>query len=603
MKRWPAALLGLYALLTALQIGTVVRWEPFTFDAWNIAVDTNAEPFSLGRWIEYGTGQYLHSNPRLGQWFAYPAYKLELFAVIATPLAFLALAAAVTVLGLGRWPDLRSRRDAGLGAIALGFCWFALPSIGMLLFCRAYATNYIYTAALQLWFLVPLRLRADGVASNRACIAYAVAGLFAGLCNEHTGPTFLVLFGVVVYRSVRRGALSRLAAAGGVGYAIGFLLIFFAPGQGERYDGLATKVGFVGRLLQRSIGGTLDIYRDFLVAAGPLLLLGALALAVGLATSQDTERLKRGALGFLGAFALASLLAATVFVSPKLGPRFFLLGCALLLAAVIALADRALTTRRLLAPLVVLAVAASGYAAFRTLPLYARLHANSEERLAALAAAPVGSVFTADSFDQVDISWWSLGDDFRDVKKRELVTRYFALGGVTFRAVDLDAPLGISDAVLVPRAAGDLDVRRFHLDDFRGLDIGSVHRAVKLALEMLTAAAPGAQVDVVVDFVGDPPPGLPRPTLLVGRWQHGAYQGWAGAISRPGMGKERRVTLPPELRTRADEVFIYHVGSRAQRLGLASDGDLRYVPWKRGTYWALACDARECFVFAATRLR
>src|SRR5687767_10951295 len=93
-----------YVLATAVHIGLVVAHEPFAFDAWNIAQDTRAEPFSFSRFLDYGTGQYLSSNPRVGQWFAYLAYKLEYFAVVATPLAYLALALAVTILGLGRWP-------------------------------------------------------------------------------------------------------------------------------------------------------------------------------------------------------------------------------------------------------------------------------------------------------------------------------------------------------------------------------------------------------------------------------------------------------------------------------------------------------------------
>ena len=44
---------------------------------------------------------------------------------------------------------------------------------------------------------------------------------------------------------------------------VGFAAIFFAPGQGERYDGLASKVSLVRRLLQRGVTGNLDIFRDY----------------------------------------------------------------------------------------------------------------------------------------------------------------------------------------------------------------------------------------------------------------------------------------------------------------------------------------------------
>ena len=137
------------------------------------------------------------------------------------------------------------------------------------MFCRAYCANYVYGAAIQLWFLVPLRLRERRTAppSSRhrrtSCSACS-----PGMCNEHTGPT-LVLFalGYAVWRQRTTGERPNLAWAGALGVVVGFAAIFFAPGQGERYDGLATKVGLVGRLLQRGITGNLDIFRDYLARA------------------------------------------------------------------------------------------------------------------------------------------------------------------------------------------------------------------------------------------------------------------------------------------------------------------------------------------------
>ena len=116
-----------YVVATAVHIGLVMAHEPFAFDAWNIAVDTRAEPFTFGRFLDYGLFEYTHSNPRIGQWLTYLAYKLEYFAPIATPIAYLGLALAVTVLGLGRFPGGRRAgggrtvgRDLALAAIAIG---------------------------------------------------------------------------------------------------------------------------------------------------------------------------------------------------------------------------------------------------------------------------------------------------------------------------------------------------------------------------------------------------------------------------------------------------------------------------------------------------
>ena len=489
-----------YLAATAVHIGLVMAHEPFAFDAWNLAVDTHAQPFSVGRWLDYGWFEYTHSNPRIGQWLTYLAYKLTYFAPIATPIAYLGLAFAVTVLGLGRLPGGRRPgaggartlgRDLALATLAVGFAWFAIPRIGMIMFCRAYGANYLYGAALQLAFLVPLRLRPDGQGSRRACLAYGVLGVVAGMCNEHTGPT-LVLFmvGYALWRQRTTGVRPRLAWAGAAGSILGFAAIFFAPGQASRYDGLATKVSLVGRLIQRGITSNLDIFRDWVVACAPVL--GLVVIALVLARRDPAPPASDAAparpagdapLRLLGlALAAGTLITMTVFVSPKLGPRFYLHGAALVLAGFLAVADHALSTPRRLAPFVVLAVAASVYAGVRSLPLYYRLSDASADRLAALAATPRGGVFTAESFEQVDDSWWFLGDDFRDVKKRDLVAAYFDLHGVIFRAVDIDAPLGVSDVTLVPRyqvtPASCLDEHGgLDLGTYRGIDIGSVHKA------------------------------------------------------------------------------------------------------------------------------
>src|SRR5664279_4978073 len=180
-----------YVAATAFHIGFVVAHEPFSFDAWNVTIDTGAQSPTIGRFFAYWQYEYAHSNPRLGQPLTYLAYKLDWFAELVTPLAYLALTLGITVLGLGRRP--KRGRELALWAMVIGFCWFALPQIGRNMFCRAYAANYVYGAAIQLWFLVPLRLRAarPDAATTQQCLTYAMAGALAGICNEHTGPALI----------------------------------------------------------------------------------------------------------------------------------------------------------------------------------------------------------------------------------------------------------------------------------------------------------------------------------------------------------------------------------------------------------------------------
>jgi hypothetical protein len=595
------ALCVAYIVATAVHIGWVMAHEPFAFDAWNMAVETNAEPFSVGGFFNYWWVEYTHSNPRIVEALTYLAYKLEWFAVIATPIAYLALAVAMFVIGAGRWPSWRRGRDLALLAMSIGFIWFTFPQIGKTVFNRAYGANYLYGAAIQLWFLVPLRLVPDGQATRGKAIAYGLAGVIAGMCNEHTGPT-LALF-TVIYAWWTHGRTQQrplLAWAGALGAVIGFALIFFAPGQGERYDGLVQRVGLAGKLLQRGFTGNLEIVRGLVLAAAPLL--GLLVLLMFF--DADAER-RRKRLQLVGVAIVASVLVtATIFVSPKLGPRFYLMPMALLLAAFIGVADVVLTTPRRLAPFVVLAVIASGYAAAKTVGLYGRVSVASDVRLMQLATARAGSVATVDAFEQIDDSWWFLGDDFRDIRKRELVSEYFHLRDVVVRGYDPLAPLGVTDVRLVPDAVIEpascvAEQGGFELGWYRGLDPATIHQAMRTAVELLrerVTAAGGTlrRLDLTVQFIGERPK-LPRDKLVVGRWTPAGLEGYVGQIRRKGRGTTREIVVPKELA--GSEIYIYQVGGEAKQLDAARP---RYVPWKTGVYWVLAC--REvCFVIAATR--
>ena len=181
------ALLVAYVAATAVHIGWIMAHEPFAFDAWNIAVDTGARPLSVGRFFATGGSSTRTRTRGSMQAVTYLAYKLDVVAEVLTPLAYLALSLAVTVLGLGAVAAARARARAvgDRDRVRLVRTAAARPQT---MFCRAYSANYVYGAAIQLWFLVPLRLATTREASVRRALAYGAFGVIAGMCNEHTGP-------------------------------------------------------------------------------------------------------------------------------------------------------------------------------------------------------------------------------------------------------------------------------------------------------------------------------------------------------------------------------------------------------------------------------
>ncbi len=603
-----------FAACTALHVGYIVAHEPFAFDAWNVAMDTRSAPASVGRFFAFWWDQYMHANPRLGQPFSYLAYKVNGFAEVATPLAFLGLTLGLAFLGAGR--RLRTSRDALLWMLAIGFAWFALPHLGRNMFSRAYSTNYLYTAALQVWFLVPLRLAQGALVGSRRLALYGLAGLGVGLCNEHTGPALVGLLLAVGWSGRARGAPARLPIVGAIGVAVGFALLFFAPGQGERYGELAQQVSLPLRLAQRGVGGLLAIGRDYVAYAAPMLGLAALlagwsAWRRGDGEVDDDVPVRRAWRFAAMAIAGGLVVTATLFVSPKLGSRFFLLPMAVLLAAVVGLVDAHVPRPRALAPWLVLAVFASSYAAVRTVPTYREAKATSDARLAALDAAPPGSVVIADAFAQVEESWWFIGDDYRDWRKREAIAAYLGLARVAFRKPELGEPLGVAGVRLVPAVqrrgeACAVDTADFDLAVKDGFDLEGMRVSARDAVAALVRAdAPLESFELRVAVPNQAALRLPREKLLVARWHHGMLVAHVAKLARTGRSAQREVALPASLRGQPYEIYVAAVtgaGTESpQRLGGTDGAPLRYTPWRRGVYWVLACDASECWVIAATR--
>ncbi len=640
----------LYAAATAIHLGWVTAHEPFSFDAWNFAVATEAKPVTVGRFFGFWVDQYFGSNPRFGQPFAYLSYKVVGFAEVGTPLAYFALVLGCFVLGAGRWPQWRRGRDVAALAVATGFLWFAVPSLPMVMFCRAYSTNYVWAAAIQLWFLVPARLYlVHGDAHQAAValggpsgwgrpIAYGVLGVCAGMSNEHTGPALVALSaGVALWAWRRWKQPACLLVAGAIGVFVGFALIFFAPGQGQRYDGLAEQATLGERLLQRGFNRNLDILQQYLDGAAPLLLLAALVAVVGVlggapaaraATGADTDGAaadvraltRRAQLSAIRTFGLALAfgiaVTVTIFVSPKLGPRFYLHSCLALLAGFLGLADAFLDHawgKRLLGAFVVIALVASGYAAYQTVPLFAGLHRESAERLRRLQEAPRRAVITVDSFSQVPMSWWFLGDDFRDRNKRDLVARYFDLRRVILRGGDGDATLGVTDVRLRFRAvsepAGCVDeLPGLLFPQLGGRDVAVMQHAfadVVTEIGELGDAFPGGcrlrRLDLEVQFEGERP-ATPEPRVYVASWRDGESLAFSATVLRVGASRQRQVTPPKTLRPADWDIHAFAVGHGTEKLGTSKqEAPLRYTPERFRQYWALACRPGECFVMSARR--
>jgi hypothetical protein len=607
------ALFFVYVAATFLHIAWVVYHEPFAFDAWNVAVDTDAQPPSVGRFFSFWYEQYTTSNPRIGQPMTYLAYKIVGVGELLTPVAFLAIVVGGFVFGAGRWPKLSNGRDLAVLAIGIGCMWFVAPHFPAYLFCRAYATNYVWLAAIQLWFLIPLRLM-DPAAPREVAVpklvAYGLLGVVAGMGNEHVGPTLIAgvaAYGVWIWRK-HGGMRPKLLWVGVAGLVVGYALIFFAPGQGSRYTGFTERTTIVQQIMSRGLRGNAEIFGDLVSAAGPLLALLVCAIGIGLALdrngdSEARERQSRAMRMVVVAVGAGVLISATIMASPLLGPRFYFHTLLLLLGATLGVVLAFVRDARGLAPFVVMAVLTSGYAAARTVPLFSRLAKASELRLQRLAATPPGGDATSDAWEQVNEGWWFLGDDLRDDKKQDLVVKYFGLRRIAYRGNDASNLLGVSDTKATLAYEMDppicLDtIDKLDIQRWIGRDIKELHKQLQRLVADTARYGTLKWIDVKVSFVGVQPP-MPRDKIFLARWNE-TFEGYTAKLKRQGRTRRREIVLDPALKTAAWEIYLAIIGDPPQRIGTSTDTKpITYVPSRSGQYWTLACKDDYCFVLLA----
>ncbi len=368
---------------------------------------------------DYARHNYFHYNPRIGEVFLAIVDGSRAIHLIVTPLVQLAVLPIVFAIAFGRWPQ-RTLRELQLLLFIQTLIWLVIPIPGMMYFYRPFATNYVWGFAITLALFVPYRLAlAGGSSSARPWSVPIMLGLgwTAGMCNEHTGPTAMVAMACFVYAAWRLRRLRAWMIAGLVGLYVGYPMLFFAPGQGIRYGGIATRDTPARLLVERGITGCLGILRDFIFESrlGILVVVAAVARYV-ITFAMRGERLPappRRAMVEAGLLTAASVaIVMTLFVSPTATDRVFYASGVLLVAAFAVCAHHLFLERVVRRFVVAACIVVFGYHVVRFVETSVAVDAENTQRLAILRAATPGTVAVVPSYDHLHRSRWHLGDDF-----------------------------------------------------------------------------------------------------------------------------------------------------------------------------------------------
>ena len=421
MKTWLAILVPAWLVLALC-----CYWEPVLGDGWGHVDYQRWAGMSLHSLWDVAKYDYTSGNPRLGQFLT--LFLFTPIHAIVTPLVELAMFAQLTALVLGRWP--RTRDDALLFLTIVALVVTCTPLVGPMLFYRPYTGNYLYGLVICLAFLLPYRchleqpraIPADGVphlGSLWRGPAMFLLGAAAGMCNEHTGPACLAL-AVAACIYVRRPPAWMIAGA--VGFLAGGLALYFAPGQGVRYSGLAQQASLLGRIIGRGAGNLTIVWLfvRYMIYALPWV---ALALATRARAKPQRPAVT---LALAGAGLLVTL---TLLASPKQGERLYAAAIAFAATALASWIVPQLTTPWARRAGWALAAAASLYVAVRCISVYYVIGREFDERMALIDHTPQGGSVTVPHYTRGH-SHWFLGDDFDAANKRQEVAEIYHLGRI-----------------------------------------------------------------------------------------------------------------------------------------------------------------------------
>jgi hypothetical protein len=248
--------------------------------------------------------------------------------------------------------------------------------------------GFLFTIA----FFIPFRLNlTSGFGSGRFWWVLATLmpmyGLFVGMCNEHTGPTaILVSVGFTVFAFTNK-KIRPFAwfCTGSIGLTIGYLLLFFAPGQKKRYAGLGNGPLFES-LTNRGWIGNFETVWTFLRDVDVLFvfLCGLLLISALLNDGTSNVRLPPSKSRYVevAAFVIFSIsVLVTSLVAPVSFWRLTIASAFLLLMATLIIVDICSINGKLIASISLLALLVHVTFAYRSISLYSGINQAFQDRI------------------------------------------------------------------------------------------------------------------------------------------------------------------------------------------------------------------------------
>jgi hypothetical protein len=337
---------------------------PPSGDTWGYVMEGRKLSNVIQAPLRYFNHDYFHGNPRIGQIPLRLAGQSPFSNALVTSLSVALVVVAGIVVATGRMLNPLRIADTALVVLFFGTLCRAGRQVGQSLFYIPYTANYVFGFGVLLALIAVCRLGSAGSVQSLPRLGGVFAlGFFAGMSNEHTPPYVLAAAAcaaVMIRLGWLPGAIRRLHIVAFAGVVVGYLALFFAPGQMVRYGG-SKNSGFSALLnhfpaqLKKVSRLLFDNSVPFFLAAVALLVLVVYLDAI---VDKKKPRVQPNSAWALFLLLGALGFAAPLLASPKLGQRIFFASYASLGLAIAALFN-CLYERRAWRPLHVAAVVLS----------------------------------------------------------------------------------------------------------------------------------------------------------------------------------------------------------------------------------------------------
>ncbi len=568
-----------FFLATLAVLGAVAWLSPVQGNDWNHLLWAHAHD-------DDGTGAFLAAFVAEHKTFhdvvAFALASSTLFHTIVTPLVGAALLYAMFVVAARRRPNFDDWHDVLILVTLSALLWFAAPRAGVTWFHRPHTAQWIYGAAVTLWFLAPFRC---GWNVPRWATPFVVlAGFCAGSSARLFGLVALVLVVIVIRRATTRAPWMWAALAG---LLVGTVLSFLDRPQID-FSGLRPTIEATLTSLDmpaRECGELISLVLGLVFVKVVLARIRPALVDPDVPDTSDT-------LGWLGLWF--GLVVIAMF-----GPKFTE---ASLLPASITLCIAAYpylcwlaTTRPLRILLAAIAIVAHLIVWALSLSTYADAHRVYTDRLQRLSD---GSDIVTISPYTARPNFWFFGEDFGPLRQRQLVARaLYDLDDIrispTFRGYELPTEVqmhleveGVTDAQLAtaraPRQwATAPAVARKQLEEL-------VARLKRVVRGPITARL---VVDLASEVAGDRP-------ILAGAYENGVST--LPRVTRRGVNETNAVPItvrPASFVTEYPEAFVL---DGMEESPLEPKNGVYKVPAQTvRTQLLVACNATRCILVDA----